>query len=100
MTLVDNQATLLIVDDNPGSLGFLSSALAREGVEILTASDPEQGLDLVYSHRPQIVMTDLVMPQMSGLEVLERVVDFDPAIDVVLMTDHYTTDTAVEAIQK
>ena len=40
------------------------------------------------------------MPQMSGLEVLERVNEFDPAIDVILMTAHYTTDTAVEAIRK
>jgi DNA-binding NtrC family response regulator len=100
MTPAPNLISLVIIDDNPGSLEFLSSALAREGVQIFTASDPEQGLDLVYTHRPQIVMTDLVMPQMSGLEVLERIVDFDPATDVVLMTAHYTTDTAVEAIRK
>jgi DNA-binding NtrC family response regulator len=92
--------TLLIIDDNVGSLEFLSAALARDGVRILTASDPEQGLDLVYNHRPQIVLTDLVMPHLSGLEVLERIVEFDPAIDVILMTAHYTTETAVEAIRK
>jgi DNA-binding NtrC family response regulator len=40
------------------------------------------------------------MPGLSGLEVLERVVDFDPAIDVVLMTAHYTSESAVEAIRK
>jgi DNA-binding NtrC family response regulator len=100
MTSAENLLSLLIIDDNPGSLEFLSSALVREGVQIFSASDPEQGLDLVYTHRPQIVMTDLVMPNMSGLEVLGRIVEFDPAIDVVLMTAHYTTDTAVEAIRK
>ncbi|HLW54555.1 MAG TPA: sigma-54 dependent transcriptional regulator [Candidatus Angelobacter sp.] len=100
MTTTKNPVSLLILDDNPGSLEFLSSALAREGLEILTASDPEEGLDLVYSRRPQIVLTDLVMPKLSGLEVLERVAEFDPAIDVILMTAHYTTDTAVEAIRK
>jgi DNA-binding NtrC family response regulator len=92
--------SLLIVDDNPGSLEFLSSALAREGVEIFMASDPELGLDMVYTHRPQVVLTDLVMPNIGGLELLERIVDFDPAIDVILMTAHYTTETAVEAIRK
>lgn len=92
--------TLVIIDDNPGSLEFLQAALGREGVKILAASDPEEGLDLVYSHRPQIVMTDLVMPGLSGLEVLQRINEFDPAIDVILMTAHYTTDTAVEAIRK
>jgi DNA-binding NtrC family response regulator len=45
-------------------------------------------------------MTDLVMPQMTGLEVLERITEFDPVIDVILMTAHYTTETAVEAIRK
>ena len=45
-------------------------------------------------------MTDLVMPHMTGLEVLERITEFDPAIDVILMTAHYTTETAVEAIRK
>ncbi len=100
MTAATNLVTLLIIDDNAGSLEFLSAALAREGVEVLTASDPEQGLDLVYNRRPHIVLTDLVMPHLNGLEVLERVAEFDPAIDVILMTAHYTTETAVEAIRK
>src|SRR5260370_2957693 len=100
MTAAPNLVSLLIIDDNPGSLEFLSSALSGAGARIFTASDPEQGLDLVYTHRPQIVLTDLVMPNLSGLEVLERIVEFDPAIDVILMTAHYTTETAVEAIRK
>ncbi len=100
MTAAPKLVSLLIIDDNPGSLEFLSSALSGAGARIFTASDPEQGLDLVYTHRPQIVLTDLVMPNLSGLEVLERIVEFDPAIDVILMTAHYTTETAVEAIRK
>src|SRR5260221_2969170 len=92
--------SLVIIDDNAGSLELLSTALAQEGLEILTASDPEDGLDLVYERRPQIVLTDLVMPGMSGREVLERVVEFDPSIDVILMTAHYSTESAVEAIRK
>jgi DNA-binding NtrC family response regulator len=92
--------SLLIIDDNVGSLDLLSSALAQPGLEILTASDPEEGLDLVHSHHPQIVLTDLVMPHLSGLEVLERIMEFDPSTDVVLMTAHYSTESAVEAIKK
>jgi membrane associated rhomboid family serine protease len=90
---------LLIIDDNPGSLELLSSALAQPDLEILTASDPEQGLDLVSSRHPQIVLTDLVMPGMTGLEVLERVMEMDPSTDVILMTAHYSSETAVEAIK-
>ena len=92
--------SLVIIDDNLRSLEFISTALAGDGVQIFTASSPEEGLDLVYTHRPQVVMTDLVMPQMTGLEVLERITEFDPVIDVILMTAHYTTETAVEAIRK
>jgi len=100
MAPANTAVSLVIIDDNPGSLEFLSSALARAGIEIFTASDPEEGLDLVYTHHPQVVLTDLVMPGLTGLNVLDRVIDFDPAIDVVLMTAHYTSDTAVEAIRK
>jgi DNA-binding NtrC family response regulator len=92
--------SLLIIDDNTGSLELLSSALAQPGLEILTASDPEEGIDLVFNRHPQIVLTDLVMPRISGLEVLERIVEFDPSIDVILMTAHYSTESAVEAIKK
>ncbi len=92
--------TLLIIDDNVGNLELLRSALRRADVEILTAEDPEEGLDLVASRHPQIVLTDLVMPRVTGMEVLERIMAFDPSIDVILMTAHYSTDTAVEAIKK
>src|SRR5476649_2349803 len=92
--------SLLILDDNAGSLELLSSALAQPELEILTASDPEEGLDLVFDRHPEIVLTDLVMPRLSGLDVLERIMEFDPSIDVILMTAHYSTESAVEAIQK
>jgi DNA-binding NtrC family response regulator len=99
-TRVESRVTLVIIDDNLGSLEFLSAALAQEGLTIFTAHDPEQGVEIVYREHPQIVLTDLVMPGISGLEVLERVVKFDPAIDVVLMTAHYSSESAVEAIRK
>ena len=79
---------------------MLATALAQQGVEILTASDPETGLDIIHNRHPHIVLTDLVMPRMSGLEVLERTVEFDPSIEVILMTAHYSTESAVEAIKK
>ncbi|HEY7334615.1 MAG TPA: sigma-54 dependent transcriptional regulator [Bryobacteraceae bacterium] len=91
---------LLIVDDNVGSLELLSSALAQPDVRIFTASEPGKGLDLVHRERPQIVITDLVMPGMSGMELLEHIVEFDPSIETILMTAHYSTESAVEAIKK
>ena len=91
---------IVLIDDNPGNLELLVAALSRDEVEIFTAEDPEEGVDLVFTHHPQIVLTDLVMPKLSGMEVLERIVEFDPSIEVILMTAHYSTETAVEAIKK
>ncbi|HTM50537.1 MAG TPA: sigma-54 dependent transcriptional regulator [Bryobacteraceae bacterium] len=96
----DVSVSLVIIDDNPGSLELLSSALAQPDLKISTASDPEAGLDLVYDLHPQIVLTDLVMPGISGMEVLERIIEFDAATDVILMTAHYSSESAVEAIRK
>ena len=92
--------SVVIVDDNPGSLDLLATALEQPGLSIWTATDPDEGLDLIFQKHPQIVLTDLVMPKMSGLELLERVVAFDPSIEVLLMTAHYSTESAVEAIRK
>jgi len=92
--------SLLIIDDDPGSLELLSNALAQPGLEILTASNPEDGLDLFWNRRPKIVLSELVMPQMSGMEVLERITEIESATHVILMTAHYSTETAVEAIKK
>ena len=91
---------IVIIDDNAGSVELMASALAGEGVDIVTSTDPEDGLDLIFQGHPQIVITDLVMPKLTGMQILERVMEFDPAIDVILMTAHYSTESAVEAIKK
>jgi DNA-binding NtrC family response regulator len=92
--------SMLVIDHNPDSVELLSTALAQPGLEILTASNPKEGLDLFRKRRPQVVLTDLVMPKMSGMEVLERIVEIDPATDVILMSAHYSTESAVEAVKK
>jgi two-component system, NtrC family, response regulator HydG len=92
--------SIVIIDDNPGSLELLSVALAHSEAAVYTSSNPVEGLELVKKHRPRLVVTDLVMPEMSGLEVLQQVVSFDSSIDVILMTAHYTAETAVAAIRQ
>src|SRR2546428_11042923 len=88
---------LVAIDDTPESVELIMETLAGEGLEIFTATDPEEGLEIVFREHPQIVLVDLVMPKMSGMEVLERIVEADPSIDVVLMTAHYSTESAVQA---
>ena len=92
--------SIVIIDDNQGSLEMLSAALAHTEATVYIASRPVDGLALVRKHHPRLVVTDLVMPEMSGLEVLQQVVSFDSSIDVILMTAYYTTETAVAAIRQ
>jgi DNA-binding NtrC family response regulator len=92
--------SIVVIDDNVGSLELLSAALSHLDAAVYTASNPVDGLELVRKHRPRLVVTDLVMPGMSGLEVLQHVVNYDSSIDVILMTAHYTPETAVAAIRQ
>ncbi len=91
---------LLIIDADPSSLELLSNALARPGLGILTASSSEGGLDLFCSRRPQIVITELRMPFMGGMQVLKQIIETDPAAHVILMTADYSTESAMEAVRK
>lgn len=91
---------VVAIDDDEQHLKFIAKVLSRENVRIFAASGPNQGLELVRRERPHLVLVDLLMPDMSGMEVLEKIIQFDSGIDVVLLTGQYSTESAVEAIQK
>jgi len=97
---MEDLVQVVVIDDNLRNLELLSTALERDGIHVHTASDPEAGVALIQKLRPQLIITDLVMPHLSGMQVLEQALTIDPAVDVILMTAHYTTETAVEAIRK
>ena len=91
---------LLAIDDNLENLALIAASLERESLEILTENDPEVGFETFLRVRPRIVLLDMVMPKASGMELLERIVAVDPGVEVILITAHYSTESAVEAIQK
>jgi DNA-binding NtrC family response regulator len=91
---------LLAIDGDPKSLNLIKDALFDSGLEILTASDVTEGLEVLKRSRPRIVLLDLRLPSGSGLEILESILGFDPGIEVILMTTDYSTEAAIEAIQK
>lgn len=91
---------LVVIDDDPQNLKMVKFVLANDQLEIHTSSDAQGGLNLIRRTRPQVVLLDLVMPDVQGMELLEKILDFDPGIDVILMTGYYSTESAVEAIQK
>ncbi len=95
-----NAFKLLAIDDDPQTLSLIADALGSESLEILTAEESEAGFELFMQARPRIVLLDFIMPKVSGLELLERMLAADPAANVVIITGHYSTESAIEAIQK
>ena len=98
--LQETSVSLVAVDDDPTSLDLIAATVEQDGLQVLTATDPRKGLDLILKRRPQIVICDLMMPGMTGMEMLSEIVRVDPVTDVLLLTAHYSTESAVEAIQK
>jgi DNA-binding NtrC family response regulator len=91
---------LIVIDDDPANIKFVRFILANEGLEIHSATDPQTGMESIRNVRPDIVLLDMVMPGVAGMEVLEKILEFDPRINVILMTGFYSAESAVEAIQK
>lgn len=100
MTDKHTPVALVAIDDDPLTVDFICDALASDDLKIHTATNPEVGLELFRKIRPRIVLVDLMMPVLSGIDLLERMLSEDPAVEVILMTGHYTPESAVEAIQK
>ena len=96
----EQRTKLVAIDDDPAALELVREALSQEGVEILTATAPADGLELVSRYHPAIVLLDLLMPGIEGMELLDRIVETSPTTDVILITGKYSTDSAVEAIHK
>ncbi len=92
--------TIVAIDDDPQSLELAAEALAQEGVRVLCATEAAAGIELVIREKADIALVDLVMPGMNGLEALERILEAAPETDVILLTGHYSTESAVEAIRK
>jgi two-component system NtrC family response regulator len=91
---------ILIVDDEKNYLLVLSAVLEEEGYEVLTALSGLEALETQKSSDVDLVLTDMKMPGMDGIELLERIKAYDPDLPVIMMTAHGTVDKAVEAMQK
>jgi two-component system NtrC family response regulator len=92
--------TILIVDDEKNYLTILSALLEDEGFEVLTAPGGSEALEIHKSSDLDLILTDMKMPKMDGIELLENIKENDPDLPVIMMTAHGTVDKAVEAIQK
>jgi DNA-binding NtrC family response regulator len=91
--------SILVVDDEKNQREILETILSGEGYDVTTASSGEAAMKFVADRHFDLVLTDLKMTGMSGLDLLKSLTDFDKSIIVILLTAHGTIDSAVDALR-
>ncbi len=91
--------SILVVDDEKSQREILEMILSGEGYDVTTASSGEAAMKFVADRKFDLVLTDLKMTGMSGLDLLKELTDFDKSIIVLLLTAHGTVDSAVDALR-
>ena len=95
-----SRARLLIVDDEPDMVENCARILGRAGYDCLTATDPRRALGMIESERPDLLLTDLKMPDVDGMELLRHARELDPAMPVIMITAFATIESAVAAVRE
>jgi len=90
---------VLVVDDEPAERDGLARLVGQWGYEVETAASGEEALDLIETQHPAVVLTDLVLPEMDGLTLLQKLKETGRPPIVLLVTGHGTVETAVEAMR-
>ncbi|MBN1848305.1 MAG: response regulator [Deltaproteobacteria bacterium] len=90
---------ILLIDDEEAILRVLARSLRSDGYEVITAKSGDEGIQTFIRESPQIVLTDIKMPGMDGLEVLKRIKDIQSEAEVIIITGHGDIDSAIESLQ-
>jgi len=90
---------LLLVDDEPGIRKMMSLDLSSDGYQVFTAEDGTKGLEVFDHEKPCLVLTDLKMPGIDGIEVLRRIKEKSPETEVIVITGHGDMDLAIRSLQ-
>ncbi|HEU4402626.1 MAG TPA: response regulator, partial [Candidatus Polarisedimenticolia bacterium] len=90
---------ILVIDDETSVRRFLVAALAQAGHSVLEAEDGELGLEIFRADPCDLVVTDVMMPGMSGMEVLRAIKEHSPTTEVIVLTAHASLETAVRALR-
>ncbi len=98
--MTDSMAKLLVVDDDPSLMRLLVLRLEAEGYQVVTASSGQEALQILGSDEVDLVISDLRMDEMDGLELFEQVQHFYPGVPVIILTAQGTIPEAVAATQK
>jgi two-component system response regulator HydG len=97
---MSQQPSVLVVDDESSILDTLRILLRKEGYEVTTAQGGKAGLEQIRSGNHAIVLTDVRMPQVSGLDILQAAKDQDPETPVILMTAQASLQTAIQSVNQ
>ena len=89
----------LLVDDEPGILKVLSISLADRGYRVFTAENGEEALQIFEEKRPAIVLTDIKMPGMDGIDLLRKIKEESPDTEVIMITGHGDMELAVQSLK-
>ena len=89
---------ILVIDDERPTLSMFRLFLEAYGYEVFTADNGGEGIELFRKHRMPIVLTDIKMPGMDGIEVLQKIKEIDPAAEVIIITGHGDMDLAIQAL--
>jgi len=90
---------VLVVDDEPVAVELLHAFLADKGLDVITACDGEEALRQVKDHRPHLILLDVRMPKLNGMEVLKRVREIDHEVGVIMVTAVNEEETGREALK-
>lgn len=98
----ENHARVLVVDDNPDLRSYVSGILRGQGYTVLTARNGAEGFEQVKTHRPSLIVTDLMMPIVSGLDMIRmiRAQDDLKGTPIVLLTAKADEDTRLEGVER
>jgi two-component system, NtrC family, response regulator HydG len=98
--VTENGARILVVDDEVSNLKVLERLLGKGGYAVFTAASGPEALDVLRAEQPELLLTDLKMPGMDGLELLRAARTVSPTTEVILMTAYGTVEIAVEAMKE
>ncbi|HAM33612.1 MAG: hypothetical protein A2X91_11265 [Deltaproteobacteria bacterium GWB2_65_81] len=99
MTRTNPLKRVLVVDDEPMIVSLLSTILREKGWDVTEAQSGTDGIDQLDRGRFDVILTDLVMPGDSGIDLLRAAKEIHPDVEVILMTGYATADTAIEAMR-
>ncbi|MBW1839455.1 MAG: sigma-54-dependent Fis family transcriptional regulator, partial [Deltaproteobacteria bacterium] len=95
-----NAHKILVIDDNEWIRDTLKQLLAMSGYQVDVANDGEKGIKKVKSQNYDVVLTDIQMPKVDGMELLKQIKEYNPALPVVMITGFPTVDTAIQAMRQ